>query len=182
MPDIFDVFDPDPRVMTHPAAIDPDSLLKQCDLLRAKRGGPGGQRRNKVETHVELVHRPTGIRAGAGERRSAADNQRVALQRLRIRLAIQHREAANLTESPSALWSSRRRRDQTLAINPSHMDYPALLAEALDLIHACGYDLRRAATLQGVSRTQIIKLLRHQPEALATVNQERQGRGRPPVK
>ncbi|QDU72916.1 peptide chain release factor family protein [Mucisphaera calidilacus] len=182
MPDVFDIFDPDPRVMTHPAAIDPDELRRQCDLLRAKRGGPGGQRRNKVETAVELVHKPTGQRGHAGERRSPAENQRVALKRLRINLAIHHRETADLTRAPSQRWQDRTRNDQTLAINPRHDDYPALLAEALDVIHACAYDLRRAATLQRITRTQLIKLLRHQPDAFDTVNQQRQQHGRPAVR
>ncbi|WP_428387839.1 peptide chain release factor family protein [Mucisphaera sp.] len=182
MSDFFDVFDPDPRVMTHPAAIDTELLMRDCDLLRAKRGGPGGQRRNKVETHVELLHRPTGLRAGSGERRSPADNQRAAMRRLRTVLAIEHRVEVDLREAPSLLWKGRTRKDRTLAINPGHADYPALLAEALDVIHACGYDLRRAAVLQGVSRTQLVKLIRHSPAALGRLNQERQQRGRPAVR
>lgn len=59
--------------LRHPAAIDPDELLRQCDEKRIRRGGPGGQHRNKVETAVVLHHRPTGMTAEASERRSLAE-------------------------------------------------------------------------------------------------------------
>ena len=72
----------------HPAALPDDDLLSICNETRTRRGGPGGQHRNKVETAVVLQHRPTGLNAEANERRSQADNRRVALQRLRLRLAI----------------------------------------------------------------------------------------------
>mgnify|MGYP001288551881 CR=1 FL=1 len=69
----------------HPAALQSEILLTQCEESRTKRSGPGGQHRNKTETAVVLTHQPSGIVAEASERRSQAANRRVALWRLRLR-------------------------------------------------------------------------------------------------
>ncbi|MEO0965778.1 MAG: peptide chain release factor-like protein, partial [Planctomycetota bacterium] len=77
----------------HPAAMTEEELIRGCEVFRGRRGGPGGQHRNKVETAVRLVHRATGLEGQASERRSQAENRRVALRRLRWRLAVEVREA-----------------------------------------------------------------------------------------
>ncbi len=75
----------------HPATLSEEALWKQVKFDRVRGSGPGGQRRNKVETGVELEHVPTGLRAIATERRSPEENRTRALFRLRLRLAVEVR-------------------------------------------------------------------------------------------
>jgi hypothetical protein len=154
----------------HPAALDDRILLAACVETRTRRGGPGGQHRNKVETAVVLVHHPTGIRAEAAERRSQAENRRVALGRLKLRLALEHRQpAANV---PSVLWVSRCRGGR-LSVAVGHRDYPAIVAEALDQLHAAGYRPAAAAASLGVTTSQLVGLLRRSATVWTSVNAAR---------
>ena len=167
----------------HPAALPPDDLLRQCDETRTRRSGPGGQHRNKVETAVVLVHRPTGLSAEGSERRSQAENRRVALWRLRMQLALSHREPAESAgpSVPSPVWQSRIRGRQ-LAIAANHDDYPTLVAEAIDRLTAVGFEMRPAADALGVSMSQLTKLFRKVPAAWVAVNRLRGEAGLPPLK
>src|SRR5262245_57085651 len=124
----------------HPAALPAERLVAECDLQRTRRSGPGGQHRNKVETAIVIVHRPTGISAEANERRSQFENRKAALFRLRLRLALEIRRGTTPPHQPSALWLSRCQKRQ-ISVNPRHDDFPALLAEALDVLVACDHDL-----------------------------------------
>jgi hypothetical protein len=156
----------------HPAMLDDDALLAQCEFGRQKSGGPGGQHRNKVETTVILTHNPTGIHAKAGERRSQVENKSVALFRLRVRLAVEFRTLPSPGDVRSDLWRSRVK-DGKIALNPEHHDFPAMLAEALDVLAACGWEPRDAAIRLDATPSQLIKLLKDEPTAFVKVNEER---------
>ncbi|HBS29799.1 MAG TPA: peptide chain release factor-like protein [Phycisphaerales bacterium] len=172
--------------------MDEDALLAQCEMTKGRTRGPGGQHRNKVETMVELRHTPTGISAHAGERRMVTENKRVALFRLRLRLAVDHRCPVPSGEVGSDLWRSRRKSPERgpgaspaarlhsggrIVCSPEHHDFPALLAEALDVIAAAGWDVAKAALRLDVSPTQLVKLLKDHRPALTRLNAERQERG-----
>jgi hypothetical protein len=166
----------------HPAALPLAALLAQCEVRRQRRSGPGGQHRNKVETAVVLVHRPSGIRAEASERRSQDLNHQMAVQRLRVKLAISVRSEQLPAESlPSELWRSRLRGGK-LSVSSEHADFPALLAEALDVLAACDFDMPAAAAYLGASSTQLLKLLKQEPEAFVLLNAERTNRNLRPLR
>ena len=158
----------------HPAALPVHDLLAQCTVRFDRRSGPGGQNRNKVETAAILVHVPTGIVAEANERRTQGQNREAALHRLRLRLALDVRLPP--AETPSPLWQSRCRGGR-MVVSPDHDDFPALLAEALDILAAAGDDPKIAASRLDISTTQYVNLLRAEPRALVALNERRAARG-----
>ena len=170
-----------PRGSGHPAALSDEALLAQCKQGRGRSGGPGGQHRNKVETLVELTHLPTGLESHAGERRSVTENRSVAIRRLRLLLATEHRCAVPLGEIGSELWRSRVRAGR-ISCNPDHTDFPSLLAEALDVVFAMKLDTSRAAIRLGCTASQLTKLIKEHPPALARVNDARRERGEHPIR
>jgi len=168
----------DSGMFSHPADVPIDVLLRDCDVQRTRRSGPGGQHRNKVATAIVITHRPTGLKAEASERRSQQQNQQVALFRLRVELALAERITR---EQPSAMWRQRTPKGK-IALNPSHADYPAMLAEALDFIEQHDDDPRPAAEALGVSPTQLIKLVKTEPRAIEAINARRKSRGMHPLR
>jgi RF-1 domain len=180
-----EMFNPGKDPPLHPAAMDPTALAAECEFRATRRSGPGGQNRNKVETAVVLTHRPTGIRAEASERRTQGENRRAATSRLRVELALAVRRPIDRDDgrpfAPSALWRSRCRGGRII-INPEHDDFPALLAEALDVLSAVDDDPRAASEALGCSATQLVKLLKDEPRALAGVNERRRLAGQHPLR
>ena len=162
----------------HPAALSDVELEKQSDIRFERRSGPGGQNKNKVETAVIFEHRPTGIRAEANEKRYQGENRAEALWRLRIKLALQVRTPVGLEEGPSPLWQSRVSKSGRIAVNPRHTDFPMLLAESLDFVAGCGWEVSTAALALKCTTSQLVKFWKDEPIALSLVNAERQKRGK----
>jgi hypothetical protein len=171
-----------PASYCHPAAIDDELLLKECEVTFGRASGPGGQHRNKVETAVTVTHTPTGESASASERRKQYENRLVAIRRLRLRLAIKVRESVHpMRHRPSELWQ-RRRQGEKMSVNPEHRDYPGLLAEAMEVIIARKFDVAGSAGVLGITMSQLAKLIRHVRHAFAMVNKGRVDRGLPALK
>jgi hypothetical protein len=156
-----------------------DALLTACKVERTKRSGPGGQHRNKVETAVVLTHRPTGLRAEASERRSQAANRAMAIFRLRLKLALQLRTLPG--DAPTEMWINRVS-GRRISVSPEHEQFPALLAEALDVLAVNEWTVAAAAAFLGVSGTQLVRFLKLEPESLQQLNAHRHRLGLPPCR
>jgi len=166
----------------HPASLEESALLRECELEFGRVSGPGGQHRNRNDTAVFISHVPTGVETQATERRSQAQNRSRAIFRLRIRLAVKVRAWTNRDRPRrSELWESRRQGER-MSVNPKHADYPALLAEALDLVVARRFDIAGAAGLLGVTMSQLARLIRHEKAAFTMVNDGRERQGLPRLK
>ena len=141
----------------HPTQLACSELWKQCRIETTRRGGPGGQHRNKVETAVIVTHLPTQISAEANERRSRAENKEVAFQRLRVRLACDFIDHSIAASSPSSLWLSRIKNTRII-VSPNHDDFAALVAECCAVLHSVQYDMKQAAARLETSPSQLVKL------------------------
>lgn len=168
----------------HPCCFSDEDLSRQCELRTQRRSGPGGQHRNKTSSGVFLLHSPTGVTAEATERRSQADNRRVALARMQLRLAIEVRTASPLIANISIEEKRLRERlvGRRMRIARQHQDYPILLALLLNDMYFVGGQPSLVVDEWKVGSSVVVRYLKTCPPALIYVNSIREHHRRLPLR
>lgn len=88
-------------------------LEKDCTVTPYKSSGPGGQKKNKTESSVRVVHVPTGLTRVATESRSQSANRLRALDRIREALAARNRKRKKrIPTAPTAAARDERQREK----------------------------------------------------------------------
>ncbi len=79
--------------------------MQALTIQSYKASGPGGQHRNKVETAIRIIHKPTGLIVTASDNKSKAQNKKAALKKLKEKLEA---HTKNLQEDHAMdIWSSK---------------------------------------------------------------------------
>jgi len=178
-PDPTTLCDVQTVVSPHPALLPLETFLSQCRITAHRRGGPGGQHRNKVSSAIMVLHEPTGVSAEANERRDQTQNRTVAIDRIRLRLAITLRtELARKSDLEFETGYRLRWVNRPIKINEANFDHAAVLALIMDDLHRAGGQPSLVAGQWNTSTTSVVQFVSMHPPALQLVNRWRAHHGR----
>lgn len=110
-------------VIAQPCEVDaPRTAFAERDveIVGCRTGGPGGQHRDKASTAARATHRPSGIVVVVDTERQFSQNRRLALERIRDRLARADR--AGDRDATTDRW---RIHDDLVRGNPIRTERPA---------------------------------------------------------
>jgi hypothetical protein len=158
-----------------------EALLAECEVHTYRASGPGGQKRNKTESAVRLVHRPTGISVIGTESRSQHENRARALKRLRKALALRVRRPIGGEGVPDAI-SAAIGKDGRLRVGQRDARYLPAAGAVLDLLAACNGSVAGAADRAGVTTGNLSSFITTDGELLAEANRIRAARGLRPLR
>ncbi|QOJ15706.1 MAG: peptide chain release factor-like protein [Planctomycetia bacterium] len=158
--------------------LDDTRLRGECVVHTHRVGGPGGQHRNKTESAVRLLHRPSGVVVTGEERRSQHQNAASALLRLREAIAVRFRAPLPAGDP----WPEGVQiRDRKLRVSERNPAYFHALGLVLDALAAAGANPAPAAALLGVSTSSLVRFLADNPRAWQEANRLRSAAGLGPL-
>lgn len=171
-------------------SLDDKSLLAQCDVNTTKASGPGGQHRNKVSSAIRLRHRPTGITSQGHDSRSQHDNKKLALQRLRMNIACEHRRPVDTSSGAipplikECIFTQRGGTNSAarrMEIGRKDHRFWQVAAFLLDLLEASAGRLADAAAVLDISTSNLIRIIKSDRHLLAAVQILRKKHGQKPL-
>ena len=164
------------------------ALLAQCDVNVHRASGPGGQHRNKVSTAVKLRHRPTGATVQAYDSRSQHENRRMALRRLRMKIACQVRRPAG-PDTPDVVASclfvpakGPPGRPKRLQVGRKDARFWPVAQFLLDVLDARAGRLSEAAEALGITTSNLASVLKQDRQLFAAASDIRKRHGLGPLK
>jgi hypothetical protein len=148
-----------------------EELLRECEVHTHRASGPGGQNRNKVESAVRLLHRPTGIQVNAYESRSQHENKARALKRLRTALAL--RQRSPVPEGVPEAVAACIGRDGRLIVGRRDARYLPCASAALDVLQVREGQVSEAARQLGISTGNLSRFLTGDDDVMTAANRIR---------
>lgn len=134
-------------------------ILEECEVHRSRGSGPGGQKADRSETAVKLVHRPTGCMASSEKTRSQHKNRQLALRKLKRNYSLEkrHKIPPDKFTMPSSL---QQYVNNGLRIKTGNPHYPFLIKLVLDVLYSVDGRLSEASDVLGVSTNQLVEFLK----------------------
>jgi hypothetical protein len=175
-------FNPRVGYNRNPSSLTDAALLAECEVHTYRASGPGGQHRNKVESAIRLVHKPTGVRVLAAESRSQAENKTRALKRLRKALALRVRRPVEDDGGMPAAVAACIGKDGRLKVGQRDARYLPAAAAVLDVLASLEGNLSATAARLGVSTANLSSFLTADDDLLVAANELRAGHGLRPLR
>ncbi len=172
-----------------------EDFLRQCQRTPYQASGPGGQKRNRVYSGIRFQHTSSGLRAESAAHREAARNQKDALQKLRLELALAASRSVPLfaDRADRAAGDGAAQPDEPIAIpadfpafrakiNPEHRDFPCVVLLGLIALRQSHGEPKGAGQQLGVSTSACVKFFAIHKQVSAEANRIRERLGRPALR
>lgn len=167
--------------MTASETLSDQQLLAECEVHTHRASGPGGQKRNKTESAVRIVHKPTSISVIATESRSQHENRERALRRLRKALALRVRHEPSAGDVPEAITAAFDRSGR-LKVGQRDARYLPAAAMVLDILQAESGRVGETADRIGISTGNLSGFLTADEDLLVEANRIREAFGLRPLR